>query len=85
MGTEMKQKATPAPPKPPNARTRDARVEVDEMARNRGERAAKAPNRATLEAIEELESGRGYRFDNVEDLFRALDIWSRLSVPEPLP
>ena len=74
MGTEMNQKATAALAKPPNVRTRDARVEVDEMAGNRGERAAKVPNRATLEAVEELESGRGYRFDSVEDLFRALDI-----------
>ena len=36
--------------------------------------AVQAPRRATVEAMEQLESGQGRRFDNAEALFRDLDI-----------
>ena len=36
--------------------------------------AVKEPNDATLEAIKELEQGRGVRFDSVEELFQDLGI-----------
>ena len=32
----------------------------------------KVPNRKTLDAVRELEEGRGKRFDSAEDLFRDL-------------
>lgn len=32
------------------------------------------PNALTLEAVKELDEGRGVRFDSVEDLFGDLDI-----------
>ena len=32
----------------------------------------KVPNRETLDAVRELEEGRGKRFDSAEDLFRDL-------------
>ncbi len=34
----------------------------------------RAPNPATAEAIEELEEGKGKRFESAEDLFRDLGI-----------
>ena len=34
----------------------------------------RVPNAATAEAIEELEQGRGRRFDSAEDLFRDLGV-----------
>ena len=33
----------------------------------------KLPNRATLQAVEQLESGKGATFDNTDDLFEDLD------------
>jgi len=33
----------------------------------------KLPNQATLEAVEQLESGKGVGFDNAEDLLKDLD------------
>ena len=36
--------------------------------------AVKEPNDATLEAMEELEQGRGVRFDSIEELLRDPDI-----------
>lgn len=34
----------------------------------------RVPNTATIEAMEELEEGKGRRFDSAEDLFRELDL-----------
>ena len=34
----------------------------------------RVPNAATIEAMEELEEGKGRRFDSAEELFRELDL-----------
>ena len=39
----------------------------------------RAPNPATVRAMEELEEGKGKRFESAEDLFRDLDIRRRNS------